>query len=375
MYKFGRRHILVLAFSSSVSLLCLTAAGATPAIGVATSSGRMIVDSGETPGNATIFDGSTLQTEKSISHARMKDGARVWIAADSRGKFFADHFDLQQGSASFSGYQATANGLSIRTEGAEGRAVVSLHGKAIEVASLSGGVHVFNAQGVNVANLVPGKALNLTPQDAGASAPSSLTGCPVRTSSGIIMTDEGSDVTVQLRGGKITPRKRVTITGSMAANATPVRPATQVIDVASVKEIGGACKQGTASAAAAGGAAGAAGATGAAGAGISATTAVIGGVAAAAAVGTAIAVSVTNGASTGIAAGSSTETVFLVTVITANGPVTTVFAPDAAGCIVGLPCVTNTQAVAAIAATCSTSPESGLGAIGSSACQVSTPGH
>ena len=310
MYKFSRKHILVLAFSSSVSLVWLAAAETAPAIGVATSKGRMIVDSGESPRNATIFDGSTLQTELVGSHISLKSGAEAWFGAESRGKFFKDHVDLEKVSANLSKYGANANGLSIRTEGG---ASVSIHGKAIEVASLSGDVHVFNAQGVNVANLVPGKALSLTPQDAGASAPSSLTGCPVKTSTGLIMTDESSDVTVQLRGGKITPRKRVTITGSMAANATPVKPATQVIDVASVKEIGGPCKMGTASAAAAGAAggaaaAGAAGAAGAAAAGVGVTSAVVGGVAAAAAAVTAAAVSSTSSSGvTSTTAASTTE--------------------------------------------------------------------
>jgi len=310
MYKFSRKHILVLAFSSSVSLLWLASAETTPAIGVATSKGRMTVDSGVVPRNATIFDGTTLQTDIVGSHISLKSGAEAWLGADSRGKLFRDHVDLEKGSANFSKYGANANGLSIRTDG-EGS--VSIHGKAIEVASLSGDVHVFNAQGINVANLVPGKALNLTPQDAGASAPSSLTGCPVKTSSGLIMTDESSDVTVQLRGGKITPRKRVTITGSMAANATPAKPATQVIDVTSVKEIGGPCKMGTASAAAAGaagagaaaGAAGA-GAAGAAAAGVGVTSAVVGGVAAAAAAGTAVAVSSTT--STGVTSTTAAST-------------------------------------------------------------------
>ena len=152
---------------------------ATPPVGVATTTGNLIVDSIETPGNATIFDGNVVQTRTASSQVRLKDGAQVRFGTESRGKIFSDHVDLLQGSAQVSGYAAVANGLSIRPEGA-GAASVSIQGKTVEVAALTTNVHVFNAQGINVANLVPGRALNLAPQDAGASPPSSLTGCAVR---------------------------------------------------------------------------------------------------------------------------------------------------------------------------------------------------
>src|SRR6185437_4349857 len=98
---------------------------------------------------------------------------------------------------------------------------------------------------------------------AGASAPSTITGCAVKAGSNNLMTDETSNVTVQLRGQAVKPGRRVQITGSVVPNATPTSPATQVINVTGVKQVGGTCKAGTAAAAAAGGAA-AAGAVGAA---------------------------------------------------------------------------------------------------------------
>jgi hypothetical protein len=137
-------------------------------------------------------------------------------------------------------------------------------GKIIEVAALTGKVHVFNANGLNVANLLPGRALDLTPQDAGASSPSSFTGCAVKSGNDLLLTDETSNVTTQLRGGKIYPGQRIQITGTLVPNATPSSAATQVISVTGVKEIGGTCVAGgtntpapvAGSAAAAGGATG-----------------------------------------------------------------------------------------------------------------------
>jgi hypothetical protein len=265
----------------SVSGLGLIAA--VTGIGVAMSQGNITINNSNSAGNATIFDGNTLETGKAASQVRLNDGARLRLASDSRAKVFSDHVDLQKGSADITGYAANAGGLRVRAEG-NASASVSMHDRGIvQIASLNGDVHVFNAAGLNVANLVPGRALDLRAQDAGASAPSSLTGCAVKSGNNTLLTDETSKVTVQLNGGNVKAGKRVQVSGSMVPNATPAAGATQVINVTSAKEVGGSCK-GTAvagGAAAGGAAAGAA----AAGAGISATTAVVAGVAVAAGVG------------------------------------------------------------------------------------------
>jgi hypothetical protein len=253
MYRYTGLAIV----SAGLSLAVPGFSAATQAIGVATSEGTILVNDTQTPGNATIFSGSTLQTQRLSSQVRLKDGAQVRFDSDSRGKLFSDHVDLQQGSARISAYSATANGLSVRAEG-DSSASVSMKGNVIEIAALTGDVHVFNAAGLNVANLLPGRALDLRPQDAGASSPSSLVGCPVKSGNNYLLTDETSNVTAQLRGGKISAGKRVQVTGSLVPNSTPVSPATQVIAVTSVKDIGGTCN-GPAGAAAAAGVAAAAG--------------------------------------------------------------------------------------------------------------------
>jgi hypothetical protein len=248
------------------------------------SEGAILVNDTRTPGNATIFNGSTLQTQGASSQVRLKDGAQVHFDSDSRGKLFSDHVDLQQGTARISAYSAIANGLSVRAEG-DSSASVTMKGKVIEVAALTGDVHVFNAAGMNVANLLPGRALDLRPQDAGASSPSSLVGCPVKSGNNYLLTDETSNVTAQLRGGKITPRKRIMVTGSLVPNATPVSPATQVIAVTSVKEVSGNC---AGAAGAAGGASGSSPGAGAGSGGAGLSKATIAGVAIAAGAGAAV---------------------------------------------------------------------------------------
>jgi hypothetical protein len=306
MELFNAKTVLAFAFSGSMALL----SAATPGIGIAMSEGNIYINDAKSAGNATLSDGSTVETENAASQVRLNGGAQLRLSTSSRGTVFADHIDLQKGTARIAGYSANASGLSVRADGNSSATVSMRDQGVVQIAALTGNVHVFNAAGMNVANLLPGRALDLKPQDAGASAPSSLVGCAVKTGPNMLFTDETSNVTVQLKGSSVKAGKRVQITGSMVPNSTPVSPATQVINVTAVKQVGGVCKAGTAAAAAAGGAAAggaaaggaAAGAAGAA-AGISTTTAVIAGVAAAAAAG------VGGAAAAGAIGGSSTPTV------------------------------------------------------------------
>ncbi len=322
MYKFRAKGFLVCAFSFAVPAMA-----ATPAIGIAFSRGNIVVNNLSAAGNATIFDGNELRTGGAPSQVHLKDGSQVRFDVESRGRLFVDHVELEKGSASVSGYAARANGLRVQTE-RNGSANVTMHGATVEVAAVTGNVHVFNSQGINVANLIPGSALSLKPQDAGATGPSSLVGCAVKQGNDLLLTDETSNVTVRLNGQTLRTGKRVQLTGAILPATSPDKAAPQVIKVTDVKEVGGTCKPvysasartattaagttaaaGTVAAAgtAAAGtatAAGTAAATVGAAAGISTTTAVVAGVAAAAAVGTAssIAASGTSGGS-GVTAG------------------------------------------------------------------------
>jgi hypothetical protein len=263
MHLFNSKAVLVSAFLSSVGLL----SAATPGIGIAMSEGNILINSSASAGNATIFDGSTLETQTAASQVRLNGGAQLKLASDSRGTVYSDHVDLQKGSASIAGYSANANGLNVRADG-KASAAISMRDKGVvEIAALTGNVHVYNAAGFNVANLVPGRALDLKPQDAGASAPSSLTGCTRKSGGDTLITDETSNVTVQLRGGNAKGNRRYQVTGSMVPNATPASGATQVLNVTSAKELG-ACGGGAAAGAAVGGAAAGAGLSTAAIAGI-----------------------------------------------------------------------------------------------------------
>jgi ferric-dicitrate binding protein FerR (iron transport regulator) len=148
-----------LAVLSGVVLLMAAPA----AIGIAISSGAILLNNARMAGNATVFEGALLQTQTETSEVDIS-GSRVTFAANSRGRFFGDHVDLDMGSAQIRSFSARANGLTVRADGA---ASVSLEGKAVEVVALEGKVRVFSASGANVANLLPGEAMDLRTQGTG----------------------------------------------------------------------------------------------------------------------------------------------------------------------------------------------------------------
>ena len=166
MYRHTARTPALTILIAGLSIGVPAGFAATQVIGVAMSEGSILVNDARTPGNATILDGSVLQTESSASQVHFKDGSQLRLDADSRARLYTDHVDLQRGSVKISDYAAKANGLSVKA-GDGSSANVTVKGKVIEVAALTGSVHVFNATGLNVANLLPGRALDLTPQDAG----------------------------------------------------------------------------------------------------------------------------------------------------------------------------------------------------------------
>jgi hypothetical protein len=282
MHLFNLKTVLVGTFSS-LGLL----SAATSGIGVAMSEGNILINSSAAAGNATIFNGSTLETQTASSQVHLNDGGRFRLASDSRGMVFSDHADLQKGSVSITGYSVNASGLSVRADG-KASATVSMRDQGvIEIAALTGSVHVFNRAGMNVANLVPGRELDLRTQDAGT--PSNLTGCAVKSGGNTLLTDETSNVTVQLMGADVRTGRRVQVTGSMVPNAAPISGAAQIINVGNVKEVGGACKT---DAVAAGAAAAGAATAGGAGTGVSTAVVVVASLAGATGVGLGIAAGV-----------------------------------------------------------------------------------
>jgi hypothetical protein len=263
---------------TSGCLLFLTAAP--PSIGVIRSGGDFQMDGSSVTGNATVFEGSTIQTTSSQSTIQMSDGAEMVLAPASRVRLYRDRTVLQQGSQRIRNSQKhPIEVASLRislTDAHTVAEIVAQDNNRVSVVAREGSVDVRNGAGVLVATARPGLALAFDTQ-AGAATASKMSGCLVKKGDKYLLTDTTANVTVELQGPDVAKSAghQVGITGSMIPNATPATGATQVIQVVTVDSVGAAC----------GGAgkAGAAGAGAAAGLSTGAIVAIVGGVAVAAA--------------------------------------------------------------------------------------------
>jgi hypothetical protein len=284
----------------------LWAAG--PAIGTVTAYGNLQVDHARVAGNGTLFDGSVIQTERASSRIQLNNGVQMRLSADSRATVFQRRLVLEEGQSelnSASGFDVEARTLHISAASADASARISLNGqRRVYVAAVRGAVRVSNANGMIVARIDAGDALDLEPQAAGATAATQASGCLLEKSGHLILVDRTTNVVLELQGMDLSSNlgNRVEITGRASGAKPAVADASQVIAVAGVKLVSkGGCTAiakkigaSTAVVAAGGAAAGAAAASGTAAAAAGAATAagvtvgtvaVIGGVAAAATVG------------------------------------------------------------------------------------------
>ena len=266
---------------------------APPSIGVAVTRGNFRVDDANVSGNATLVEGTTVETQRTASSLQLTAGAHIALASDSKGQVFGDHIVLEKGGGQVEqllGYRVEARGLTLESQTGVAKAQVALSGAhMVQVAALTGSFRVLNAKGMVVANLTPGSALEFNPQAASQGEPWKLSGCLRSAAGHFTLTDDTTSITVEASGAGLDREagNRVEILGAMDPAATPVSGASQLIRVSQIKHLGNGCgvNKGAAAAGAGGAAAGGA-AAGATIAGISTTTiAIVGGVAAAATIG------------------------------------------------------------------------------------------
>jgi hypothetical protein len=262
---------------------------AAPVIGTVAAKGSFRLDNATVNGNATLFEGASVETTTATSSMELIGGARLSLAPLSKGKFYGDKVVLEKGSSEVekaAGLKIEARGLTIQPETGRASARILLLGSnRVDVEAMTGSFRVLNSRGILIANLAAGRALELDPQPPQA-AQTKLSGCLVFRNGRYVITDETTNVTIEVGGLGLDKEKgnRVELTGAMDPTMTPVSDASQFVRVASVKHLAKGCA-GTAAAGAGG--AGAPKPVGAgAGIGMSGTTiAIVGGVAAAGLVG------------------------------------------------------------------------------------------
>src|SRR5579864_4663683 len=80
--------------------LCLAAS---PSIGMVIARGGFQIDNSKASGNATIFDGTLVQTGRTPGDLELNSGVRMQLATDSRGRVYHDRLVLEQGAGQLKG--------------------------------------------------------------------------------------------------------------------------------------------------------------------------------------------------------------------------------------------------------------------------------
>jgi hypothetical protein len=268
-------------------------AAATPVIGMASAQSGAMLDNTKVSGNATVFEGSTLQSS-GYSRVHLSNGSRLDLAAGSKAQVFANHVSLEQGMSevqSPTGFEINTRTLKIQPTSSTSIARVKVDGdKQILVTALNSPVNVLNKDGMLVARVAPGLPLSFLPQ-AGAGPAFDSTGCILVKGGVPVLVDSTGNQITEIRGLNLSKAvgNTVEIVGISDSSATPAGGASSVVkgSKATVTKKGGCAALATkigASTSVAGLAAGTAGTTTAAtGAGVGFGTGAVAGISIAAA--------------------------------------------------------------------------------------------
>ena len=148
-----------------LALLCMTsyAAAGTTVLGTASARGHMRVDGYTVNGDATVFDGSVVETQNASAVLRVAHGVDITMSKSSRGTLYHNRFVLQRGAtevAAPSSFALEANGLHVTAGKPDSVGIVKLMAtNAVEVAAVSGSFQVRDGQGLLLSNVLPGQPL------------------------------------------------------------------------------------------------------------------------------------------------------------------------------------------------------------------------
>src|SRR5690242_12833338 len=127
------------------------------AIGLAVADGSLLLNRIRVWGNATLFDGSGVETTSAISLLHLVGGTQIRLGASTRATVFQRKLILEKGigqlEAAGTNYEIQARSLRILPDSANALTRIKLEdGDRVIVAAIRGEVRVANAAGVLVAN-------------------------------------------------------------------------------------------------------------------------------------------------------------------------------------------------------------------------------
>lgn len=223
-------------------LMCMIAysAAATVSIGTASARGDLRVDNYMVKGNATLFDGSVVETDQVSADLRLDKGVEITIGTGSRATVYHNRMILQHGGSELtasSQFELQTSTLRVTPYDPDSQFVVSVKpGNTIEVGALKGSVGVRSDHGLLLASVHPGRAFSFAIRDGGNASEFSAMGT-VSVSNGIyFLTVTETGVVYELRGidlGKFVGKKILAI-GVIDPNAKPAPGAAAVVTIANI---------------------------------------------------------------------------------------------------------------------------------------------
>ena len=220
----------------------LSAAGAwagSSSIGMITSGGAMSLNRSEVWGNATLFDGSSIETQKASGDAALSDGVRIQFGAQSRATVWRNHAALDRGIAQVtarSPYEIDSGGIKVKAE--SGSRMLLKAGAQVEVTALAGMAQVRDRDGTLLASIAPGRTLSFAFQ-----ATVTRTGCMVYKDGHFLLQDENTNEVVELTGtglaGNVGNRVEVLGTPARAKPASPSAASEMNVNTVTLRTTGG----------------------------------------------------------------------------------------------------------------------------------------
>jgi hypothetical protein len=225
-------------------------ASASTAIGTASARGDIRVDGYAVSGNATLFDGSAVQTTDASATIRIDKGTEIKLATASMGTMFRDHMVLERGSSQLSSsdsFRLDAGGFSVMPANGKALGMVTMNGKGtVEVAALNGELNVTDPVGNVIRTVLPGKSMSFALQGGTEIA---LRGKLSESDGNYYVTDANGvmhQVVLKDADGHTTTKglqkyvgKDVNIVGNVEAGATPSGGASNVIAISGITKFAG----------------------------------------------------------------------------------------------------------------------------------------
>jgi hypothetical protein len=222
-----RKTLFLSLFISAIAI------AASPGIGIVTASGHFTLDKAQVWGNATVFDGSVIETGAASSEISLRSGAKLQLARDSRARISFGRVVMEKGIGQISApesFEVNAANLRIHTDGRLRIDVTD----SVQIASLAGSARVSSASGVALAAIPAGRTMNFSQEAANGTV--TRTGCLLFKDNHFILQDENTQEVVELAGQNFAPQigNRVEITGAASSAKPAVSIATLLVNVANL---------------------------------------------------------------------------------------------------------------------------------------------